>query len=94
MFDQVAQELNNHGITLQMALQGLEVDVTSVNVKDMFRSIAMAKFNVTSTSELDTKQIQECYEEMVRHFGKLGIEIKWPNFTDTEEYLDSLQKMI
>lgn len=89
MFKQIADELNNQGVTLEMALQGLSLDITETNIKDMFRSIGMAKFNVSSTSELDTKQVQECYDEMVRHFAKLGIETKWPNFTQTEEYLNS-----
>jgi len=86
---QVATELNNQGISLQIALQGIEADVTEHNVKDMFRAVAKAKFGVQSTSDLDNKQMLEVYEEMVRHFGKFGVTVTWPSQETTESYLNS-----
>ena len=91
-FSQVATELNNHGIGLKIALQDLEVDVTDHNIKSMFKSILLTKFGKTSTADMTTKELNECYDEMNRHFSKLGIQVDFPSQENTENYLLSFNQ--
>jgi len=88
-FSQVANELNNHGISLKIALQDLEVDITEHNVKSMFKAIAKEKFGKSSTADLSRKELNECCEEMNRHISKLGIQVDFPSQENTENYLNS-----
>jgi hypothetical protein len=79
-FDEVAVELNNQGITLEVLLKNLEVDITPSVIKDIFRKIGEIKFGRTSTKDLTTKEIQECYEEFNRHLAPHGVHVPFPSF--------------
>lgn len=75
---QVADTLNGGGITYKMLLDGLEIDNTMETTKGLFRLIAGAKFGVTSTAQLTTKQMMDTFEEFNRHLATKGVYVAWP----------------
>ena len=87
-FKELATELNNQGITLQVLLKDIEVDITPMAIKDIFRQIGEVKYGKKSTKDLSTVEIQGCYEELNRHVSQHGIFIPFPaieNFINYEE---------
>lgn len=83
-FSEVARELNNQGITVDVLLQNMEVDISEHLVKDMFREIGRKKFGKTSTAHLTTKELQECWEEINRHLAPLEIHVPYPSQSGLE----------
>lgn len=65
-FQEIADELINHGISLQTAFKDLDIRPTAENIKDWFRQIAHAKFNVSSTADLKTHQINQVWEDLTK----------------------------
>jgi hypothetical protein len=76
---QVADTLNEGGISYKMLLDGLEIDQTMETIKSLFRLIAGAKFGVKSTSELTTKQLMDTFEEFNKHLATKGVYVAWPS---------------
>lgn len=87
--DELSRELNLQGIDVKVMVKNLRVDATPEMMKEIFRSIAKEKFQVSSTADLSTKQLTECYEEMNRLTSSMGIAISFPSQENTEEYLSS-----
>lgn len=90
---EVSQECINHGITTKVILYNLEVYPNEYTIKDCIRAIGLEKFGKISTSELTTKELQECFEE----FRQILIEVtngiitlSFPSVENTDEYLESL----
>lgn len=83
----VADELNNAGISYKMLLEGLEISNTMESIKNLFRLIGGAKFRKWSTTELSSKELMEIFEDLNLHFGNKGIHVAWPsaeyNFLET-----------
>lgn len=88
-FDEVARELNNQGIDVQVLVKNLRVDATPEMMKNIYRAIGKEKFGITSTEELTTGQVTQCYEEMNRLLASVGCHIAFPSQENTEEYLNS-----
>jgi hypothetical protein len=88
-FEESAVELNNAGISQKVLLEYLEVEHTAHSVKALFRAIGRAKFGKTSTADLTTVEVQECFEEIVRLFAQHGIVMNFPSYQETAEYLKS-----
>lgn len=63
---QIADTLVEHGISLQVALKNLDVRPSMESIKDAFRQIAHAKFNVSSTADLKTHQINQVWEDLTK----------------------------
>jgi len=76
---ELAQELNNAGVTVEAVMKDLQADFTMETVKMMWRAFAKAKYGKESTAELTTKQINEVYEEVNRHVAQFGIHLDFPN---------------
>lgn len=93
LFEEVAVELNNHGITMRALVENLHVDHTKYSVKSVFRAIAKAKYGKTSTATLTTRETQECYEEFCRMLSEYGIFIAWPSTESSPSYLASLESI-
>lgn len=91
-FEEVSRELNNHGVDVKVLVENLRVDSTPHLVKDIFRAIGKTKFGITSTSELTTIQVNECYDEFNRMLASVDISISFPSYTETEEYLKQLEQ--
>lgn len=88
-FEEVARELNNQGIDVQVLVKNLRVDATPEMIKNIYRAIGKEKFGITSTEELTTSQVTQCYEEMNRLLASVGCYITFPSQENTEEYLNS-----
>ena len=91
-FQEVSNELNNHGVDVKVLVENLRVDATPHLVKDIFRAIGKTKFGATSTSELTTTQVNECYDEFNRMLSSVDISIPFPSYTETDEYLKSFNE--
>lgn len=80
-FQEIADLLVEHGISLNVALKDLDVRPTMHTIKDAYRSIAMAKYpKVKSTADLTTTQVSEVWEDLVKTISEnTGIEIVFPS---------------
>ena len=78
----LADALNESGQDMRKTLRP-EIDIPwgMESIKEqLFKPIALAMFGVSSTTELDTKQISEVYETLNRHTAsKLGVSVVWPH---------------
>lgn len=92
--DQLAEELTDNGISLQVFIKDLSVDLTGENVKSAIRAIGKAKFGKTSTADLTTKELQACYEEINRHISQWGIHVPFPSEETRAEALESYNQYI
>lgn len=90
-FDEVSRELNLAGIDFKVLVDSLRVDATPELIKATFRQIGMVKFGKKSTTELTTKELQECWEEMNRLLASVGIHCPYHSQENTESYLNSFQ---
>lgn len=88
-FEEVSRELNNAGIDVKVLVARLRVDATPEMVKDIYRAIGSSKFGIKSTSELTTRQVNECYDEFNRLLSLEGLQINFPSYQETEGYLNS-----
>ncbi len=91
-FNEAACELNARGITMKVLLDTLDVEHTSHSVKSIFRAIGRVKCGKTSTADLTTVELQECFEELARLFAQNGLVMNFPSYEDTKEYLSSYEK--
>ena len=91
-FEELSRELNNNGVDVKVLVSNLRVDATHEMVKNIFRTIGKEKFGIISTSELTTKQVNECFEEFTRLLANVDIYIPFPSYTETEEYLNSFSE--
>lgn len=88
-FEEVADILNENGISQAVFLADLEVDYTKETIKNIWRAIAKKKYGTESTADFTTKQLQEVFEEFNRHLGKFGVHIPFPSYAADydEEFL-------
>lgn len=88
-FQELSRELNNQGIDVRVLVRNLRVDATPEMMKNIFRAIGAEKYGIKSTTELTTKQVNECYEEFNRALAQEGIYVNFPSYMDSDEYLSS-----
>jgi len=92
---QIAQELINGGFSLQTALQNLDVPPTMETIKSAYRAIAKSMFEVESTTELETNQINKVWDVLLKTIGEnTGITIDFPSRHNTDEYYQSLEQSV
>jgi len=85
---QIADVLVENNITLNKVIQNLEVRPSMNSIKDIFRSIAKAKYGIDSTADLQTNQVDAVWEDLVKAISETtGIFIPFPSQENTEEYL-------
>ena len=75
----IADLLNESGISMAVFFQDIEVDFTMEIVKELFRKIARVKYNKTSTKILTTSELTAIAEEVNRHLAKHGLHVEWPS---------------
>lgn len=88
---ELADLLNDHGITVKKLFEEVEADNTMESVKQLWRTFAFMKYGKTSTTELSTDEINKIYEEVNRHVSQWGIHIAFPSYENTDEYLQSCE---
>lgn len=86
-----ARQLNESGIALSLVFRNIQADYSMELVKEFWRLFAKAKFGKTSTAQLTTKQLQDVFDEVDRHFAQFGVEhIPFPSQSETESYLATM----
>lgn len=87
---EIADLLTEHGKNLAVVIEKLDVRPSMESVKDIFRAIAKAKYNVESTADLETHQINPIWEELTRAVSEAtGVYVNFPSQETTDEYLKS-----
>lgn len=84
-FTMLTEALNDAGYDMRRTLkQDIDISWTPDNIKNyLWRPIQEAKLNKTSTTELNTKDIDSVYDELNRHLGeKLGVHVPFPSIED------------
>lgn len=88
----IADVLIENGVSLNKVIQNLEVRPSMESVKDIFRSIARAKYGIDSTTKLTTGQVNHVWEDLIKAISETtGIFIPFPSQESTEEYLKSFE---
>ena len=82
--EELAQEANNHGISMKAVVQDLQVDWSMQAVKSIIHAISKAKYNKTSTADLTTKELSDCCQEVQKIFLEQGVLINFPSFEEQE----------
>lgn len=83
---EVADTLNESGISVLVFFQGLEVDFTAEMIKSIIRRIGKVKYGKDSTANLNTIELTVCWEEFNRHLAnKTGLHIPWPSKENNDE---------
>jgi len=88
-FEEVANTLNDSGLSMQLFLNDFEIDFSKEMIKGIFRTIGRHKFGKESTADWTTIELQDAYEEFNRHMSKYGIHIPFPSYAAEydEEFL-------
>ena len=88
-FTIISNELNELGHEFQYTgLKGstLSTRYTPNLVKEFFwRPVQMALFNIQSTTKIDTQQINEINEVIIRYFAERGVELFFPSIESLME---------
>lgn len=88
----IADTLIENGISLQVLLQHLDVRPSMESIKAIYRDIARAKFEVTSTADLDTTQINKVWDDLSKAVSQTtGVYIPFPSYEQTKSYLQSYE---
>lgn len=75
----VAQSLNESGITMAVFFENIEADFTMETIKELFRKFAKVKYGKTSTAKLSTSEMTAIFDEVNRHLAKFGLHTEWPS---------------
>ncbi len=85
-FEFIATELNELGMEFQyQGIKGMNISLryTPELVKDfIWRPIQIALYEIQSTKDLDTKQMNDIIDILIKYFGERGIEIAFPCIED------------
>lgn len=76
---EVADMLNEAGIQKSVFYKNIYADFTMENIKELWRSIARAKYGKDSTKDLTKDELQSIYEEINRHLAQFHIHIAFPS---------------
>ena len=76
---EVAQLLNESGISKEVFYRNIQADYTMENIKELWRSFARTKYGKGSTKDLTTVEIQNIFEEVNRHISQFGVYVVWPS---------------
>ena len=82
--DDLAESLNDAGydqvITIKLFKDGFELPWTMIAMKGLFRKIAKEMYEVESTADLNTVQMQEVYKVLDKAISmKTGVRCEWPS---------------
>ena len=80
----MAESLNESGYDqkalFELFKDGFEVPNTMQSFKDIFRAVGKAMYEIESTGDLDTKQVQSVYDAVDRRFSEItGVHHGWPS---------------
>ena len=78
----LATAFNDGGLDMRKVLKpGVDIPWTKESVKEyLFNSISEVMFDGRTSSQLDTKEIQEVWQTLMRFTGeKHGVTVNWPD---------------
>ncbi len=85
-FNMISDELNNLGLEFRYAglvSKEIAIPYTWLIVKDrVWRPIQITLFDIESTKEINTEQINKIADVLIKFFGERGISISFPNIQD------------
>ena|SRR3990167_5222374 len=82
MFELLADELNNHGLTVTKVIKA-DIQWNKVRVKELlWRELQLAQTGKKSTTELTTKEIDQIFQTLNQAIGTLGIQINFPSINN------------
>jgi len=91
---QIADHLVENNIPLDVALKNLHVRPSMETIKSIYRDIAKAKFEVTSTADLETTQIDQVWEDLTATLSlNTGVYFPFPSQETRKEALQALDDM-
>lgn len=76
---ELAVELNNAGIGIDVFFKNVQADHTMESVKTLWRGFAKVKYGKESTADLSTSEINAIYDEVNRHIAQWGIHLSFPS---------------
>ena len=82
LFNQLSEELNNAGLDMRKTLKPtINIPWSGNSIKEyLWRPIMKSQLGKESTTELNTKDIDEVFETINRHLGeKFGFNIAFPS---------------
>lgn len=82
LFELMAKSLNDAGYDMRKTLKPeIEMPWNKETIKEyVWKPIMKAQLNKTSTTEMTTKEVNEVFETILRHFGdKFGLEVPFPS---------------
>jgi len=93
-YTQLASQMSELGMTFHYTgLKGSDFELpwTAELVKNfIWRPIQKTLFNVESTTKINTKQINEILDILVKHFGNMGVPVSFPS--KFNKYLEQIGK--
>src|SRR3990167_9113796 len=79
-FQLIADRLNEAGLDMKAVLKDVEIPWGKDTVKDfLWRPVQELQVGKQSTTELNTKEIDEIYDTLNRHLAQFGIHESWPS---------------
>lgn len=78
-FTEVARELNDRGIDMRVLIKDLQLSHTKYSVKEIWKTMAEAKYGKDSTTKLTSKEIDEIYDDLNRFLAMYDIHVSFPN---------------
>lgn len=84
---QIANELNNQGQTREFC--SFEIPYNMEYLKSLWKGLQFQLYEIESTTQINTYQINELIDVFSLHFGQLGIYIEFPNW---QTFLNKLDK--
>jgi len=82
----IADVLVENGISLNKVIKNLEIRPSMESIKDIFRSIAESKYGIKSTAELQTGQVNDVWEDLIKAVSETtGVFISFPTQENTRE---------
>jgi hypothetical protein len=81
-FEQVANEMNERGMTVEMVLSTykVQIDWNKTRFKELvWRPVQEALTNKASSTEPETNEYIEIYDHINRWLSEQGVHIPWPD---------------
>lgn len=91
-FSEVADLLNESGISMEVFYRDIQCDYTMESVKSLFRSFLKAKYGKGSTAQMTTKEVQSVWEEVNRHLSQHGVHVPFPSSEQLINYDENKYK--
>ena len=94
LFTRLSDDLNTLGLDMKIILKpSYQIWWTKDSVKEhLWKPLQEAMYQKKSTTELTTAEVSKVYEQLAKIIGeKHGVEIEFPSYQETKNYLESYE---